>query len=135
MAFKYAKLAGINQGVTAIITVMATIFNSISFYLAFGEVPSCVKFLGMFFCFGTTIFQGLNGIVLEESPSQIDLSTDQSSRTKYTFFSIGYSLLVPFGFSLKHFIIRKYKGSYRTVDLLADSNNLENICFCIMMFP
>ena len=60
-AFKYAKLAGMNQGVVTIIIIMASVFNSISFWLAFGEKPSCSKFVGMFFCLGTTVLLGING--------------------------------------------------------------------------
>ena len=39
MAFKFAKQAGINQGVVTVMVVMATIFNTITFYFAFGEKP------------------------------------------------------------------------------------------------
>ena len=60
LAFKYAKLADINQGVVTIITIMATILNAISFYCAFGEKPSCSKYVGMLFCAGTTVFLGIN---------------------------------------------------------------------------
>lgn len=62
MAFKYAKMARVNQGVIVIIVVLAIVFNSISFYFAFGEKPSLIKFVGMFFCICTSVLLALNGM-------------------------------------------------------------------------
>ena len=55
-AYKFAKLGGLNQGVIPIMTIFATIFNTIIFYLAFGETVSRVKIFGMVFCMSTVIF-------------------------------------------------------------------------------
>lgn len=60
MAFKYAKLAGINQGVVTVMVVMATIFNTITFYFFFGEKPGCTKVIGMLFCITATVLLSVN---------------------------------------------------------------------------
>ena len=132
LAFKYAKLAGINQGVVTIMVIMATIFNSISFYFAFGEKPSCTKIIGICFSASITIFLGINGVLQDDSDLKVKNADGDSSRTAYSFYSLGFATLVPIGFSLKHFFIRKFKGSYNSFDLVMDSSIGENAVFCIV---
>lgn len=73
LAFKYAKMAGLNQGVISILTIFATIFNVISFYFAFGEKPSRMKLFGMLFLIGTGVCLAVKAIqVGEENKQDLD---------------------------------------------------------------
>lgn len=56
----------------------------------------------------------------------------ETSREAYAFYSLGFAILVPIGFSLKHIMIRKFKAGYRPIDLVMDSSILENLCFCMV---
>jgi hypothetical protein len=44
---------------------------------------------------------------------------------KYAVYALSLAILVPFHFSFKHFLIRKYKGSYNHNFLPVDSSILE----------
>ena len=59
-AFKYAKMGGINQGIIQIVTVTAIVYNSFSFYFAFGEVVSVVKIIGMILIICCVVCLGLD---------------------------------------------------------------------------
>jgi hypothetical protein len=48
-AFRFAKKGGINQSIVPAMVIFATIFNTISFYLKFGQTVSCTKLIGMLF--------------------------------------------------------------------------------------
>ena len=111
---------------------MATIFNSITFYFAFGEKPSCSKILGMLFCINSTVMLGLNGVLQDKKNTVNDDVEGETPKSVYAFYSLGFAILVPIGFSLKHFMIRKFKGSYRPLDLVIDSTICENSVFCIV---
>ena len=134
LAFKFAKEAKINQGVVTIVVIMASIFNSVTFYFAFGEKPSCAKFVGMFFCASVTILLGINSALQGsgDADTSVDSKPEETSRTAYAFYSLGFAILVPIGFSIKHYFIRKYKGSYNSFDLVIDSSMSENAVFCIV---
>ena len=43
-------------------------------------------------------------------------------------------MMVPINFSFKHFLIRKFKGTYKSFDLSLDSNIFENLSFTVMTF-
>lgn len=131
MAFKYAKLAGINQGVVTVMVVMATIFNTFTFYFLFGEKPGGTKVIGMLFCITATVLLSVNSAMQEEDMT-VEHVEGETSREAYAFYSLGFAILVPIGFSLKHLMIRKFKAGYRPIDLVMDSSILENICFCFV---
>lgn len=134
MAFKYGKLAGINRGVISIIVILASVFNAVSFYFAFNEKPSCSKIIGLLCCVSTSVILAVNGFIETkggESSNEAE-TNDGTSKTAYAFYSLGFAILVPIGFSLKHFMTRKYKGTYRTIDLAIDSCILEALIVCIL---
>ena len=60
LAFKYAKLGGLNQGCVPIMTIFATIFNSISFYLGFGETISYPKLFGMMVAVSCVVYLSID---------------------------------------------------------------------------
>ena len=59
-AFKFAKLGGMNEGAVVLLVVLASVFTSITFYYAFGEVPTKIKLFGMSFVISSTVFLGIH---------------------------------------------------------------------------
>lgn len=47
------------------------------------------------------------------------------------FISLGLAFGVPIGFSIKHFVTRKFKGTYDPMFLAVDSAILESATCCI----
>jgi hypothetical protein len=129
-AFKFAKLGGINQGVIAISVVFASVFNSIVFYCAFGEKIGCGHFIGMFLIVTCGI---LLSIAASSKKASVTL-TGETSESAYGFYALACAMMVPVNFSFKHFLIRKFKGTYNSFDLSFDSNVAENLTFVIMTF-
>ena len=125
-AFKFAKIGGLNQGVIPVITVLATLYNSIIFYFAFGERLSCSKIFGMALIISSVVWLGIDSGVkaAKEKEGQV-----MEYESKYAFWALGLAMLVPIGFSFKHFLIRKFKGSYDYHDLPLDSCILESLSF------
>ena len=59
--FKYAKLAGINQGCLPCIFSFTTIYIGIVFYIKFKERISCVKVIGTLLMIPCVAFISLGG--------------------------------------------------------------------------
>ena len=125
-AFKFAKLGGLNQGVIPIITVMATLYNSIVFYFAFGETLGGCKIFGMSLTVGSVVWLAIDSAAKAAEEKEGETTEFES---KYAFWALGLALLVPVGFSFKHFLIRKFKGSYDYHDMPVDSGILEALSF------
>ena len=58
---------------------------------------------------------------------------EQEFDVKYAYYGLGLSMIVPVGFSFKHFLIRLYKGSYNYVYLPIDSAILESFTMSILL--
>ena len=88
----------------------------------------------MFFCAGTTVFLGINSTLQDDvdGSKQVSNADGDTSRVANAFYSLGFAFLVPIGFSIKHFFIRKFKGAYNPVDLVMDSSIGENAVFSIV---
>jgi drug/metabolite transporter (DMT)-like permease len=69
LAFKYAKMGDLNQGVIIMMTSFASIFNAISFYFCFKETLSIIKIIGMLFFIGCVVFLGIDS---SSKKNQID---------------------------------------------------------------
>ena len=107
-AFKYAKMGGLNQGIIPIVTTMATPITSIVFYKMFGEKVTATKIFGMMFTVGCVVFLALDSLYSKAS-------ANKDVDSKYSFYALGFAFIVPMNFTFKHFLIRKYKGSYDTI--------------------
>lgn len=77
-AFKFAKLGGLNQGVIPIMTIFASIFNSIAFYLAFGEIISMPKIFGMIIACSCVVFLSLDSAGKKEIEVEYEEGYDKS---------------------------------------------------------
>jgi hypothetical protein len=105
-AFMFAKKGGLNQGIIPIVTTLATLYNSIIFYKAFGERVSPPKIFGMFFTIGCVTCLAL------DAASRKQVVGGPVTESKYAVYSLLCAFMVPVGFSFKHYLIRKFKGSY-----------------------
>ena len=104
-------------------------FFSFTFYLKFGETISYPKIFGMLVAVSSVIYLSIDSAKRSEI-----IEVDGDSGTKqsvYAFYSLGIAFLVPIGFSIKHFMIRYYKGSYNYIDQPIDSGILECLTVCI----
>lgn len=61
MAFKYAALGGLNQGILPTLTSLAGVYSAIIFYFKFAEKISFPQFIGMFLMIISVVFLGLEG--------------------------------------------------------------------------
>ena len=55
LAYKFAKIGGMNQGIVPCLTLFASFFNAIVFYLYFKEKLSGSNLIGMAFALGCAI--------------------------------------------------------------------------------
>lgn len=131
LAFKYAKLGGLNQGIIPVMSIFATIFNGIAFYLGFGETISVPKIFGMIIAVSCIVFLSLDSSQKQGKVVVDKIEGYDKSQGVYSFYALGLGFLVPIGFSLKHFCIRKYKGTYDSISLPIDSGILEFATCCI----
>ena len=105
---------------------MAIIYNSTLFYFYFGETLSKAKILGM----ALTIFCVILLAIDTSEPKNEMIETE----SKYAVYGLLLALVVPIGFSFKHFLIRKFKGSYDYIYLPLDSGILETFSCSLMIF-
>ena len=99
---------------------MATLYNSIIFYKAFGEKVSPPKILGMVFTIVCVACLALDSAQRKQVGGE-----GAVTESKYSFYSLGCAFMVPVGLSFKHYLIRKYMGSYDSNHLPLDSAILE----------
>lgn len=126
-AFKFAKKGGLNQGIIPIVTTMATLYNSIIFYKAFGEKVSPPKIFGMLFTVGCVVCLALDSASRKAVPGS---DTDPINSV----YALLCAFMVPVGFSFKHYLIRKFKGTYDSNHLPLDSAILESLS-CAIFIP
>ena len=61
LAFKYAAISGLNQGILPTLTSLAAIYCAILFYIKFSEMVSNMQILGMGVMMVSVVFLGLEG--------------------------------------------------------------------------
>ena len=115
-----------------ILTLFATFFNSILFYFKFGEKLAIFNLVGIFFAVLCAIFLGLDSMS-KKGQTFTDSDGVEQSLALYQLISLGLAFLVPIGFTLKHYVIRKYKGSYNYNFLPVDSGIIESFT-CLVFF-
>ena len=68
----------------------------------------------------------------ESENDEFSVQVEGVSQSTYTFYSLGLAFLVPINLSMKHFTIRKFKGSYNYMILPVDSGILEMLACTII---
>lgn len=133
VAYKLAKEGGLNQGIIPILTLFASFFNSILFYYKFDEKLNLPKVLGMIMASFCAIFLGLDS---QNRMGEVFVDEDgvPHSKTAYSLGALGLGSLVPVGYTLKHYMVRKYKGTYNYNVLPVDSAIFESF-ICSLAIP
>lgn len=127
-AFKYAKMGGVNQGIIPIVTTTAILYNSVAFYCHFGEKVSPMKIVGMLVTVGCVVC-----LAIDSAQGRSQKGGQVQYEIKYAFYSLGLAVIVPINFSIKHFLIRKYKCDSKNLSI--DSAILESLTYCIFVAP
>ena len=140
IAFKYASLGGLNQGILPTLTSLAGVYSAIIFYFKFHEKVSFPQIVGMILMLVSVVFLGLEGATKKFSIDSSDNSNDigdhlnYSSRQKirYAIYAILWGLVTPFFYTTKAYCIRVYCGNYKAWDLGIDALIFESLCYTIM---
>ena len=103
-AFKYAILAGINQGVILTLNSLTALYNVLIFRVFFNERVSIVQLSGMLIMIACVILIGVSTSVTEAEDT-----LDGENKQSYAILAISFSFLSPLFLSLKHIFIRSYK--------------------------
>lgn len=61
MAFTYAGMSGLNQGILPTLISLAGVYCAILFYFTFSEMPSITQIFGMLLMIGAVVLIGLEG--------------------------------------------------------------------------
>ena len=126
-AFILSNWGGINQGVVPSLFSLAGIYSSVVFYFAFNEKLGLHHFIGIALTFSGII------LLLVESSMKEQSTTSGKSTGFYAFITILVGAIIPFNFSFKHYFLRKFNKSYKTIDLTIDSQILEGLFQTIIM--
>lgn len=69
LAFKYAALCGLNQGIIPTLTSLSSFYTSVLFYYKFSETVSVSQFVGMVLMIVCVVFLALEGMTLSKEKS------------------------------------------------------------------
>ena len=127
-AYKYAMIAGINQGVILTLNSVAVLYNVIIFYLLFKEKVNAIQLTGIAFMLSCVALLSINGTTKESD------NVDGVDKRYYAFLSIACGLISPMALSTKHIVIRSYKKSYNTWDMAIDGLILEYVLYVVLAF-
>ena len=114
-AFKYAILAGINQGVILTLNSLTALYNVLIFRVFFNERVSIVQLSGMLIMIACVVLIGVSTSVTEAEDT-----LDGENKQSYAILAISFSFLSPLFLSLKHIFIRSYKQQYNSWDMAID---------------
>ncbi|CDW81466.1 UNKNOWN [Stylonychia lemnae] len=117
MAFKYAKLANMNQGIVSTLNTLTSVYNLFIFYFGFGERVTIIQFIGMLVMLSCIAFVSISTRqeIPENSPqSYEDLQYNAG-------ISLIYAFLSPLCLSIKHIFVRKYRQQYNSWDVSIDA--------------
>lgn len=128
LAFKYAALGGLNQGILPTLTSLAGVYSAILFYFTFGEAISCAQIIGMLLMLICVVFLGLESASVKTDMSEI-LNISESDKKHNAIIAIVWALISPTFYTLKAYIIRKYCDGYKPWDLGIDAIYLEGFNF------
>lgn len=128
MAFTYAGMSGLNQGILPTMLSLAGVYCGILFYFTFSEAPTVTQIIGMVLMIGAVVLIGLEGAQAGErlptsNIAQVNQFQNAASkgttmpeymkytkeeRVKYAIIAVVWGLLAPVFFTMKAYAIRKY---------------------------
>ena len=136
LGWKFAKAAGINQGVISTLLSMASVFNIVIFYFKFGEKISCLHLIGVGMMIACVLCISLAAASKKEEDEDFDSDDTMGlSQGMAGTLAILCGLLSAILMSLKHLLIRLYKKTFSGVDQGIDSSILEFGLYCLLLIP
>jgi len=134
--WKFAKAAGLNQGVISTLLSLASLFNIIIFYLKFGEKISPLHFIGIFLMIACIICISVAATTDGEEDEDFDPDdTFGLSSTVSGILAILCGLMSALLMSTKHLFIRLYKSNYSGVDQGIDTSMIEFGLYMLLFIP
>jgi drug/metabolite transporter (DMT)-like permease len=130
LAFKYAALGGLNQGVLPTLTCLASIFTMVLFYFTFYELISLVQFLGMLVMVISVVFLGLEA--MNKGQTDDIIGVDGQDRSTYNLMALGFATLAPVFITVKSYCIRLFADEYNSFDMGIDGLIFEHLSYSII---
>ena len=134
IAWGFAVMGGLNQGVITSCMNTIAIFDMIVFYCAFGEKVNTVQIIGVIFMLAGIGFIAAATSVAEE-PEEGDEEIDTGGRTALVngLLSIGLAICAALQVSFQHYVIRKFSTSYTGIDQNIDLACPQNLIFALFL--
>ena len=121
--FKFAKMAGINQGCLPCIFSMTIFYVSVLFYFKFHEKISPIVIFGTLLMIPCIAFLSLGSSDSKDAESTIDITTDPTDEevTEYTdgqkqlfaILSVTFAMIAPFFWTTKMLYLRLAEDRYK----------------------
>ena len=137
LAWKFAQIGGINQGVVSTLIIFASVFNVINFYCFYGEKVTIWQGFGIFFMVLCIACIGIESS-RQKDDANIDKESNENEISKVVsgFLGILFGLSAAMLMSTKHIIIRIGRNNgYSGFDQALDSCVLEGIVQSFLLIP
>mmetsp|Transcript_31507 Transcript_31507/g.41716 ORF Transcript_31507/g.41716 Transcript_31507/m.41716 type:complete len:272 (+) Transcript_31507:253-1068(+) len=128
--FKFAKMAGINQGCLPCIFSMTIFYVSVLFYFKFGEKISMMKIVGTLLMIPCIVFLSLGGGPGGESSDETSQDEySDSQKQVFAVISVIFAMSAPFFWTTKMLYLRKSEGEFgfNLFDIAIDAQIYMNI--------
>ena len=134
--FKFALMAGINQGCLPCIFNMTIFYVSVLFYFKFGEKISPMKIFGTLLMIPCIVFLSLGagpgGEIIDESSSEAGEETivyTDAQKNLYAIISVAFAMSAPFFWTTKMLYLRQSEDrfGFNLFDIAIDAQIYMNI--------
>ena len=128
-AQRFAKMGGMNQGIISTLVSFASVFNVFLFAKIFNEQVTRSQLLGILLII-------LAVCCFAMSSTSVSKSSDDGIETQtfYCIFALTIGMIAPIIMSLKHVVIRMYKGSYDPISQAIDGFLIEYALMSVATF-
>lgn len=133
LAWRFANMAGMNQGVISSLLNFASIGNCIVFYCAFGERLSWFHLIGIGLMFCSIACIGAAAATAEEKEGVDEVDTGGRSVVINGILALVVGFGGPSITTARHYFIRKYAKNYRGVDMSFDAAAPQHFIFCFFL--
>ena len=125
--FKFAKMAGINQGCMPCIFSVTIFYVSVLFFFKFGERISTAKLIGTMLMIPCIVFISLGGSE-KASPEEEEVYTSEEMQ-RFAVISVSFALIAPIIWTIMAYYIRVSEKHYNydLFDLAVDAQVYQNV--------
>mmetsp|Transcript_9869 Transcript_9869/g.12241 ORF Transcript_9869/g.12241 Transcript_9869/m.12241 type:complete len:290 (-) Transcript_9869:183-1052(-) len=133
IAWRFARQAGLNQGVITQLLFFASIINCVTFYCFFGEKISKLHLIGVgLMCCGIVCIGAAAATTSEEDIDE-DIDTGGRSPLVNGIIALSIGFGGPCVISSQQLVVRKFSGVYKGLDQGIDSVPLRSIFFMSLL--